>query len=83
MLAEMMLADKEYAQARDAMEAFTEAGTPHQYWLARGFIALADAYHGLGDKALAREFVSSLRENYPGSEQDIADMISSRLNKWK
>ena len=65
------------------MEEFTDTGTPHQYWLARGFIALADAYRGLGQTSLAREFLSSLEENYPGDEADIKSMISSRLKKWK
>lgn len=69
--------------ARDRMEEFTETGTPHQYWLARGFIALADAYRGLGETSLAREYLESLKENYPGGEKDIETMISSRLKKWK
>lgn len=83
MLAEEMIGNGDFAGARDSMEEFTETGTPHQYWLARGFIALADAYYGLGEKSLAREYVSSLQENYPGSESDIKSMISSRLKKWK
>lgn len=53
-LAELALKDGDYATARDLMEEFTETGTPHQYWLARGFIALADAYYALGQKSLAR-----------------------------
>ena len=65
------------------MEEFTEPGTPHQYGLARGFITLADAYAGLGEKSLAREYVATLQENYPGQESDIRSMISSRLKKWK
>ncbi len=60
---------------------FTDAGTPHEYWLARGFIILADAYSGLGKDYLAREYLNSLRDNYPGEEEDIADMIASRLKK--
>lgn len=82
-LAENALAKKDFRTARDLMEDFTENGTPHEYWLARGFIALADAYYGLGETALAREYIISLSENYPGDEQDISQMISSRLKKWK
>lgn len=82
-LAEIDLKHKRYEDARVRMEEFTDVGTPHQYWLARGFIALADAYYGLGQKSLAREYISSLQENYPGSESDIKSMINSRLKKWK
>lgn len=82
-LAEAMLKRGDYASARDMMEDFTDQGTPHSYWLARGFIALADAYRGLGETSLAREYLSSLRDNYPGGETDIDTMISSRLKKWK
>lgn len=82
-LAESMIKRGDYAGARDLMESFTEEGTPHAYWLARGFVALADAYHGLGEKSLAREYLMSLRDNYPGAETDIDSMITSRLKKWK
>ncbi|MDE7403359.1 MAG: tetratricopeptide repeat protein [Muribaculaceae bacterium] len=82
-LAETMLAEGNAEGAREAMENFTESGTPHQYWLARGFITLADAYHALGDTALAREYLLSLQENYPGNEADISKAINSRLKSWK
>lgn len=82
-LAEMALTDGHADEARQLMEDFTDAGTPHQYWLARGFITLADAYAALGDRSLARQFILSLRDNYPGDETDIATAISSRLKKWK
>lgn len=82
-LAERSVENGDFADARDRMEEFTETGTPHQYWLARGFITLADAYAGLGEKSLAREYVATLQENYPGQESDIRSMISSRLKKWK
>ena len=83
MLAQNMIDRGDFSGARDRMEEFTETGTPHQYWLARGFITLADSYYGLGEKTLAREYILSLQENYPGTESDIKSMISSRLKKWK
>lgn len=81
-LAQFEIDEKDYEAARIRMEEFTEIGSPHQYWLARGFIALADAYHGLGEKSLAKEYILSLKDNYPGDEADIKSMISSRLKKW-
>ncbi len=69
--------------ARDLMLRFTDSTTPHQYWLARGYIALADAYIALGDKATAREYLQALRQNYPGKETDIQTLINQRLNTIK
>lgn len=82
-LAQMDYDQRDYAAAEQRMLAFTDAGTPHQYWLARGFILLADAYTALGNKTLAQEYLESLRENYPGSETDIFEMIDKRLNRKK
>ncbi len=82
-LAEREVAAGNFEAARVRMEDFTDTGTPHQYWLARGFITLADAYNGLGQKPLAREYLTSLRENYPGGNDDIADRIATRLKKWR
>ncbi len=69
--------------AEKVLTEFTDAGSPHEYWLARGFIALADVYHTRGKDYLAVEYLKSLRDNYPGKELDIHDMITTRLSKWK
>lgn len=82
-LAEIEIKNGDFEEARQRMEEFTDLGTPHEYWLARGFIALADAYRGLGQNSLAKEYIVSLQDNYPGGEQDIRDMIAVRLKKWK
>lgn len=61
---------------------FVDAGTPHAYWLARGFVLLSDAYAGLGRKLEARQYLLSLKQNYQ-ADDDIAGMIESRLEKLK
>ena len=71
------------SDAEKVLTAFTDAGSPHEYWLARGFIALADVYHARGKDYLAEEYLKSLKENYPGKELDIHDMIDSRLKNCK
>ena len=70
------------SKAEETLKQFTGAGSPHQYWLARGFIILADTYHKTGKEQLAIEYLKSLKENYPGKELDIQDMIETRLKKW-
>ena len=63
------------------LKRLVDTGTPHQYWLARGFIALSDVYARRGDKFQDREYLLSLKENYPGTESDIFEMINVRLNE--
>jgi predicted Zn-dependent protease len=82
-LGELYLADSRLDEAEKVLTDFTDEGTPHQYWLARGFIALTDVYHAKGQVSLAKEYIRSLQENYPGDEPDIHDMINQRLNNWK
>lgn len=82
-LGQMQLDAGHLNEAERTLSDFTEAGSPHQYWLARGFIALADTYKAMGKTYLAKEYITSLRDNYPGSELDIHDMISKRLKSWK
>ncbi len=82
-LGERYLTSGRTAEAEKLMTEFTDAGSPHEYWLARGYIVLADALAARGSKAAAREYLESLKENYPGTESDIIRMIDSRLNKLK
>lgn len=82
-LGEYYLSQSRLSQAEKLLSDFTEEGTPHQYWLARGFITLADVYTAQGKSSLAKEYLRSLKENYPGSEPDIHDMINQRLNSAK
>jgi predicted negative regulator of RcsB-dependent stress response len=71
---------KDDASAETVLEDFAKNGTPHQYWLARGFIVWSDIYIRQGDKVQARAYLNNLKNNYKGDD-DIAEMIEIRLKK--
>lgn len=79
--AELMLHLGQSKEAEVLMESFISSGTPQQYWLARGFIALSDSYAAQGDRYLALQYLKNLKENYKQKDADIEHMISSRLDK--
>jgi TolA-binding protein len=82
LLAQLYFDKKEMDKAEKEVLDFIKKGTPHQYWLARGFIVLADVYISKGDHFQARQYLTSLRNNYKRND-DIAGMIEDRLSKLK
>lgn len=82
-LAEHYYNSGDYKTAAKVLNNFIENGTPHQYWLARGFILLSDVYKKQGKTFEAREYLESLKSNYPGKDSDIFLMIDERLKALK
>jgi len=82
LLAQLYHDSNDNANAEKVLEDFAKNGTPHQYWLARGFILWADIYISKGEDVQARVYLNSLQNNYKESD-DIAGMIEDRLSKLK
>ena len=82
-LARMQYEMGNYNGAEQTINALINAGTPHSYWLAKSFLTLADVCYKKGDVTQAREYLQSLKTNYPGKEKEIFNEIDARLNKWK
>ncbi|MGL4293266.1 MAG: tetratricopeptide repeat protein [Bacteroidales bacterium] len=80
LLAQTYFNSKELAKAEKEVFALIDSATPHQYWLARGFILLSDIYITKGDSFQAKQYLQSLQSNYTGND-DIAGMIESRFKK--
>ena len=80
LLAQLYYNQKEDKKAEAVLDDFAKNGTPHQYWLARGFILYADIYIRQGDMVQARAYLNNLQNNYKEND-DIADMIKDRLEK--
>ena len=68
--------------AEQTINALIDHGTPHTYWLAKSFLTLADVYYKQGNVSQAKEYLQSLKSNYPGKEKEIFNEIDARLNKW-
>lgn len=71
--------NNDVAKAEAAANEFIEKGTPHAYWLARNFILLSDIYIAKNDVYMARQYLVQLRNNYPGGNDDIVELIDKRL----
>lgn len=81
-LAQYAYDTKQYESAEAILTKFTDTGTPHAYWLARGFVLLSDVYAATGRSIEARQYLLSLRSNYTESEE-INRMIEQRLKSLK
>lgn len=81
-LAQLYFDQKKDSEATKVLEDFAKNGTPHQYWLARGFILWADIFIRQGDEGQARVYLNSLQNNYQG-DAEINAMIEDRLAKLK
>lgn len=79
LLAQTYYSWKSYDRAEKQVKEFMQKGTPHQYWMARALIVLADIYTAKGDTFQANQYLESLKSNYKGGEADIQQMINERL----
>ena len=81
LLAQYYFSNNQSEKAKQIVQDYIKQGTPHAYWLARGFILLSDIYASEGDKLQARQYLESLQNNYNNQGDDIRDMINERLVK--
>ncbi|MBD5235701.1 MAG: tetratricopeptide repeat protein [Barnesiella sp.] len=79
-IAQSQFDNKDLKAARRTAEQLIDSDTPHNYWLARGFILISDINRAEGNNFEADQYLISLRDNYPGTETDIFKMIQDRLN---
>lgn len=78
-IADAQFRANDLAAAEKSANDLINSNPPHAYWLARGYILLSDILRKKGNTFEADEYLRALRQNYPGTEADIFQMIDSRL----
>lgn len=59
---------------------FVKKNTPHQYWLAKSFLILADIYIIKSDNFQAKATLQSILDNYKNNEDGIKNEAKSKLD---
>jgi tetratricopeptide (TPR) repeat protein len=79
-VAEILNRKGQTADAEKVIDEFINQNTPHQFWMARMFLLLADISIKKGDKLQARATLQSLKDNYPIDSDGILDEVKARLD---
>ncbi len=66
-------------KAESEVFSYIEKGTPHQHYLAKSFILLADIYITKENYFEAKQYLLSLKDNYVADDKEVSDAIASRL----
>ncbi|MGO3107735.1 tetratricopeptide repeat protein [Sphingobacterium sp. JB170] len=78
---ELQLKDKQYDKAIESAMDISDTFSSYDYWVAKGFIMMADAYLGKDDKFQAKSTLESVIDNYENQEDDVLEEAKSRLEK--
>lgn len=70
-------------RAEEAIYAFSDAQSPHSYWVARAFIVLGDIYRDKGDDFQARATYRSIVDGYSPDDDGIVEEARKRIESLK
>ncbi|MFT3754227.1 MAG: tetratricopeptide repeat protein [Paludibacter sp.] len=79
LLASMYFEQDKLADTEKEVLDFAKKNTPHQFWLARSFVLLADVYIKQNNDFQAKQYLLSLQKNYTKPDE-IQTLITDRLN---
>lgn len=80
-MVEIRHSQRDWERTKEEVLAFSKRNTPHQYWLAKAFILLADSYHQQGDNFQAKATLQSVIENYAVADDGIIDEAKEARHK--
>jgi len=79
-VAELLYKKDKTAEAEKVINEFIDQKTPHQYWMAKVFLLLADISIKKGDNLQARATLQSLKDYYTVENDGILDEVKAKLN---
>ena len=79
-VAELLYKKDRQAEAEKTITEFIDQKTPHQYWMAKVFLLLADISIKKGDSLQARATLQSLKDNYSVDSDGILDEVKAKLS---
>ena len=70
-------------EVENKVYAFSDAGSPQVYWLAKSFIVLGDSFVERDELAQAKATFESVRDGYEpqNADDDVRDNVELRLKK--
>ena len=80
LLANLYFEQNKPSDAENEIMDYAKKNTPHQFWLARSFVLLADIYIKQNNDFQAKQYLLSLKNNYT-IEDEIQNLIKDRLDK--
>ncbi len=81
LLAEILVSQNKLKEAENEVMDFISKNTPHQFWLAKSFILLADIYLRQNDEFQAKHTLKSIVENYPLEHDGIIETAKAGLKR--
>jgi TolA-binding protein len=78
-VAELLYKKDQIADSEKIISEFIDQNSPHQYWMARMFLLLADISVKKGDILQARATLQSLRDYYTIDNDGILDEVKAKL----
>src|SRR5674476_704098 len=79
-VAELLNKKDKSAEAEKVITEFIDQKSPHQFWMARVFLLLADISIKKGDSLQARATLQSLKDYYKVDNDGILDEVKAKLN---
>jgi len=79
-VAELLYKKDKTAEAEKVITEFIDQKSPHQFWMARVFLLLADISIKKGDSLQARATLQSLKDYYTVDNDGILDEVKAKLN---
>ncbi len=72
---------KVFDKVENSVFEFAKTNTPHQYWLGRSFILLADVYAQKENFVQAKATLQSIIDNYSNDNDGIKELAKSKLEQ--